>query len=81
MRLTCRVHPKASRPRIEWDGALARVWVAEPAADGRANRAVALAVARWLDVTPSRVRLVAGTRSRTKIVDVDGLDSVPAGAA
>lgn len=78
MRITCRVHPRAVRARVEWDGVVAGVWVSEPAADGHANRAVVLAVARWLEVSPRRVRIVVGTRSRLKVVDVDGVDAVPA---
>ena len=77
MRLTCRIHPRATHDRVEWDGTVAGVWVGAPAAEGQANRAVVRAVARWLSVAPSRVRIVAGTRSRTKVVDVEGLDAIP----
>ena len=77
MRIEIRVHPRARHRRLVWDGRIAAVWVTEPAADGRANRAVIAAVAGWLGVAPSRVRIVAGTRSRTKLLDVDGLDAHP----
>jgi len=77
MRIEVRVHPRARHRRLEWDGRIAGVWVTEPAADGRANRAVLAAVARWLQVAPSGLRLVAGDRSRTKLLEVDGLDVLP----
>jgi uncharacterized protein YggU (UPF0235/DUF167 family) len=77
MRLDVRVHPRARHRRLEWDGRIAGVWVTEPAADGRANRAVVAAVARWLQVAPSGLRIVAGTRSRTKLLEVEGLDALP----
>jgi uncharacterized protein YggU (UPF0235/DUF167 family) len=77
MRIEVRVHPRARHRRLEWDGRIAGVWVTEPAADGRANRAVLAAVARWLRVAPSGLRLVAGSRSRTKLLEVEGLDVLP----
>jgi uncharacterized protein YggU (UPF0235/DUF167 family) len=77
MRIEVRVHPGARHRRLEWDGRIAGVWVTEPAADGRANRAVVAAVARWLGVAPSGLRIVAGARSRTKLLEVEGLDAHP----
>jgi uncharacterized protein YggU (UPF0235/DUF167 family) len=77
--LTVRAHPGASREKVAWDGDRLHLWVTAPAAEGQANHAVALAVARWLEVPPSRVRLRAGTRSRTKLVDVDGDPPLPGG--
>ena len=77
MRIEIRVHPRARHRRLVWDGRIAGVWVTEPAADGRANRAVVAAVAGWLGVAPSRLRIVAGARSRTKLLEVDGLDAHP----
>jgi uncharacterized protein YggU (UPF0235/DUF167 family) len=77
MRLEVRVHPRARHRRLEWDGRIAWVWVTQPAAGGRANRAVVAAVARWLEVAPSGLRIVAGNRSRTKLLEVEGLDVLP----
>jgi uncharacterized protein YggU (UPF0235/DUF167 family) len=34
-------------------------------------------VARWLDVAPGDVRIVTGTASRTKIVEIDGAVTLP----
>ena len=70
-RIEVRVHPGASRARLEWDGAVAQVWVTAAAADGAANRAVVGAVAAWLRVAPSRVVILRGTRGRTKLLEVD----------
>ena len=49
------------------------VAVAEPASDGRANRAIEKAVAVYLKVAPSRVRIVRGMSSRQKTLEVEGL--------
>lgn len=45
--------------------------VREPAREDRANEAVRRALATWLDVAPSRVRLVRGATTRTKTFEVD----------
>lgn len=70
MLLPVRAHPRAAKPRVEWDGREVRVWVREPAADGRANSAVIRALAAWLGVPPARLSLARGARSRVKLVDV-----------
>jgi len=77
LRVTVRVHPHASHARLDWDGSVAHVWVTQPAAQGLANRALVRAVAQWCQVPPSAVRLIAGVRSRTKLVEVEGVDAVP----
>ena len=77
VQLAVRAHPGASRSRVEWDGAVAGVWVTAAAADGAANRAVVLTVARWLAVAPSRVVLIRGHRSRSKLLEIDGLAQLP----
>jgi uncharacterized protein YggU (UPF0235/DUF167 family) len=74
VRLVVRAHPGASRPGAEWDGAVLQVWVTARAAEGAANRALIRAVADALGVRRSAVSLVAGRRSREKLVEVNGLD-------
>jgi uncharacterized protein YggU (UPF0235/DUF167 family) len=69
-RLTARVHPRASRPRLEWDGSTVGVWVHEAAADGAANAAVLRAVAQWLGTAPSALRLITGRAGRIKVIDI-----------
>lgn len=81
MRVSVRVHPRASRARLRWDGAVLELWVTAPAVEGAANRAVLEAVAEWAGVRAAAVRLVSGDRARTKIVDVAGVDSPPPASA
>ena len=50
-----------------------KVAVAEPAAEGRANRAVVAAVAGLLGVETGRVSLVSGAASRSKRLFVLGV--------
>jgi len=76
-RLTVHVHPRASRARLRWDGQTLQVWVTAGPAEGAANRALVTAIAEWLDVPRSAVRILAGQHGRTKVVEVDGLDVLP----
>lgn len=71
MRVSVRAHPGAGRSRTEWREGVLHVWVAEPAVEGAANRALIRAVAEVLGVHRSQLRLVSGERSRQKLFDVD----------
>jgi uncharacterized protein len=75
VRIAVRVRPGSTRPGVggEHDGALV-VRVSEPAADGKATAAVLAAVAVAFGVGRRSVTLVAGARSRVKILDVAGAD-------
>ena len=76
--VVCRLTPKGGRDAIDGvatmsDGArvlLARVRSAPE--DGRANEALCRLIAEKLGVAASRVRLVAGAKSRVKQVAVTG---------
>ena len=73
-RIDVRLTPRGGRDRIDgWDGAVLHVRVAAPPAEGRANESMVRLVAKALGVPPSRVTLVAGAQSRTKVIEVDGL--------
>jgi uncharacterized protein (TIGR00251 family) len=71
-----RVQPRARRNELvgERDGALL-VGVTAPPVDGRANDAVRKLVAKRLGVAPGRVEVARGSRSRDKVLLVEGLDS------
>ena len=46
------------------------VSVKEPPIQGRANQAILKALARFLDVAPSRLRIISGYTSRQKVIEV-----------
>jgi uncharacterized protein len=68
------VQPKGSRPRVGpmVDGRL-RVVVSAPPADGKANRAVVLALAEAFGTAPSAVTILRGETGRKKTVEIRGL--------
>jgi len=71
VRVTIRVRPGASRTAVGGvHGDALVVRVAARAVDGRATDAALRAVAEAFGVRPRDVVLVAGARSRTKIVEV-----------
>jgi uncharacterized protein (TIGR00251 family) len=74
-RFPIRVRPAAHRPAVggRWDGRLGPaliVAVTAPAVDGKANEAVRRALADALGVHHRDVTIVAGARSRDKVVAV-----------
>ncbi len=75
-RLLIRVQPRARRPGLrDWlaDGALGLA-VAAPPVGGRANQEVAELVAGTLGLRARDVRVVRGSRSHTKLIEVEGVD-------
>lgn len=72
MRLTIQAKPNSKHPGVEKTGEHAyRVAVREPAQDGRANEAVVHTIAKYLDIPPSRVRIIRGSRGQRKVVEVE----------
>lgn len=72
-RLHLRVQPGARRTAFAgWFGEHPKVAVAAPPVEGAANDALVEFVARELGVRRRDVRIVVGSASRTKRLDVDG---------
>jgi uncharacterized protein len=73
-RLSVKVHPRARRTRLA--GRLGEAWkldLAEPPVEGKANDACVRFFAELAGVPQSRVRIVAGLTSRTKVVEIEGV--------
>jgi uncharacterized protein (TIGR00251 family) len=56
------------------DGAI-KIRLAAPPVDGAANAALIEFVAERLGLAKSRVRLVSGTSSRRKVLEIEGVDA------
>jgi uncharacterized protein (TIGR00251 family) len=72
-----KVKPKSRRPGVGGvvpgaDGPRLRIAVTDPPEDGRANRAVCVALAEALGLPTSAVSVTAGAASREKILRVAG---------
>lgn len=75
MRITVRVTPKSSTDEVSgWKGDQLLVRVTAAPENGKANAAVERTVAMALGIPKSAVRVVRGHTSRTKILEVDGVD-------
>jgi uncharacterized protein YggU (UPF0235/DUF167 family) len=76
MRIVVRVYPGAPATKVggrygDSEPPVLIVRVAARAVDGKANIATVRAIADALDVRRSHVRIVAGQRARTKVVEVE----------
>jgi uncharacterized protein YggU (UPF0235/DUF167 family) len=75
VRLGIKVVPKASRDQIlGWSGGRLRVAVTAAPERDRANAAATALVAAALQITATSVRVVAGHRSRHKLLEIEGLE-------
>jgi len=74
VRFAVRLSPRSATTRIEGviDGVL-RIRVAAPAVEGAANTALVRLLADELGLALRDIRIVAGARSRHKLVMVDGV--------
>jgi hypothetical protein len=73
-RITVKVHPRAKRSRVAGKlGETYKVDLAAPPVDGKANEACVRLLADVVGVPASRVRIVTGQTSRTKVVEIDGV--------
>jgi uncharacterized protein YggU (UPF0235/DUF167 family) len=72
MRITVFAHPNSKKPRVEKDllGGI-HVYVSEPPLDGKSNKAILLALAKFMQVKRSQVALVKGEKSKQKIFKIE----------
>jgi uncharacterized protein len=73
-RLTVKVHPRARRSAVR--GRLGDAWkldLAAPPLDGKANEECVRFLAELAGVARSRVRIVLGAASRSKVVEIEGV--------
>lgn len=62
-----KVTPRARRPGVTLDDGLLRVSVTAPPEDGKANAAVAEALAHALGIAKGRLSLIRGATARDKV--------------
>lgn len=74
-RINVKVKPRASREQVEgWkEGALV-VRLTSPPVDGAANDSLVKLLAKRSGISRSRIRIVAGEKGRSKVLQFDGVD-------
>ena len=72
MKVTVRVKAGSSKgPLVEADGETLTVYVQQRAVDGQANAGVIALLSKHFGVPKSRIDIIRGHSSRTKIVQID----------
>ena len=77
-RLKVRLTPRASKNEVvgpEPDGSI-RIRVAAPPIEGAANELLVKFLARKLGLRASSIKIVAGSKSRDKVVEVVGAEKI-----
>ena len=73
-KISVRVHPGATRNEVvSFTGGILQVRVSAPPVKGKANRELIAFLSRLLNVSRSRVDIVTGRTSRSKVIAIDGL--------
>jgi len=72
MRIKVKVFPKAKKERVEEKDDILKVYVKEPATDGRANKRLIEVLAKHLNIKKYQITIIKGVTSREKVVDIDG---------
>jgi uncharacterized protein (TIGR00251 family) len=81
-RFTVKVHPRARRSAVT--GRLGDAWkldLTAPPAEGKANEECVRFLAELMGVPRTRVRIVTGLTSRTKVVEIEGVTEEEFGRA
>lgn len=74
-RFTVKVQPRAKQTALtEKVGDTYKLRLAAPPVDGKANEACIRFFAERFGVAPSAVRIIQGLSSRTKVIEIEGVD-------
>jgi uncharacterized protein (TIGR00251 family) len=73
MLVSIRVIPRSSKNKLEWDGEGFKARLTAPPVDGAANEALVALLADQLSLPRRTIRIVRGTTSRQKVVEIENL--------
>lgn len=72
MKIYVHAKPKSREGRVEKiDETHFKVWVKEAPQQGKANEAVIKALAEYLDIAPSRMRVARGESAKQKTIEIE----------
>ncbi len=81
-RLEAYIQPRASKTEVSGThGGAIKIRIAAPAVENAANLALVEFLARRLGVAKSRIRIVSGSSSRSKRLEIDGVSAAAIGTA
>lgn len=70
MKINVRIKPNARRSKVEKTEQGYTVYVNEPPIENRANIALVESLSDHFDVPKSRIKIVAGLKSKNKVVEI-----------
>lgn len=72
-RIEVRVIPKSGRSELKMEGKTLKVWLKSAPEDGKANDELVRRLADVLNLRRTDIRIVRGSSSRNKLVDISGI--------
>ncbi len=75
IRFSAIIQPRSSKNEISgiYNNSL-KIRLISPPVDGAANKTCIKFLAKWLGLSPSRVRIVSGLSSKNKTIEINGMD-------
>lgn len=70
MKINVRIKPRSSRNKVEKTDSGYAVYVTEPPVENRANVAMIENLSEYFSIPKSKIRIVAGFKSRNKIIEL-----------
>lgn len=67
-----KVIPNSRTNRVVEEGDGLKVYVVSPPAEGKANKELVQTLARYYVVRKSRVKMLKGEKSRSKLIEIEG---------
>jgi hypothetical protein len=74
IRFSAIIQPRSSKNEVTgvYNDAL-KIRLTSPPVDGEANKAFIIFFAKWLGISPSKIRIVQGLSSKNKTIEVEDL--------
>jgi len=71
MKVKVTVKPSSKYEKIEeaFDGSL-KIWVKEPAKEGRANKSVVITLANYYNVKKKDIKIISGFNRKIKLINI-----------
>ncbi len=71
MQINIRVISSAKKSFIKPDGDILKVYITQPAVDGKANKALVSFLAKHFKISKSKIQIIKGLKSRNKTIKIE----------